>query len=116
MNLTQNVYLMIFRSSLKLGHLAKSKENIVYTLEVTFLASLVLHYPRCQHPHLRKSFFKSLYFPDHLIVLVHICYDDRYSSKVLFSNTQAHYLKVKVMDLEIFNVKVFLGAHFFQSV
>ena len=48
--------------------------------------------------------FKSLYFPDHLIDLVHILYDDRTSSKVLFSNTPAYYLKVKVMDLEIFDV------------
>ena len=46
--------------------------------------------------------FKNLYFPDHLIGLVHIWYDDRYSSKVLFSNTPAYYLKVKVMDLENF--------------
>ena len=38
-----------------------------------------------------------------MIDLVHIWYDDRYSSKVLFSNIQAYYLKVKVMDLEIFN-------------
>ena len=41
------------------------------------------------------KFFKSLYFSDHLIDLVHIWYDDKYSSKVLFSNTPAHYLKVK---------------------
>ena len=34
------------------------------------------------------KFFKSLYFPDHLIDLVHIWYDDSYSSKVLFSNTR----------------------------
>ena len=53
------------------------------------------------------KFFKSLYFPDHMIDLVHIWYDDRYSSKVLCSNTPAHYLKVKVMDFEIFNVKDF---------
>ena len=53
------------------------------------------------------KFFKSLYFPDHLIDLVHIWCDDRYSSKVLFSSTPAHYLKVRAMDLEIFNVKVF---------
>ena len=53
------------------------------------------------------KFFKSLYFPDHLIDLVHIWYDDRYGSKVLFSNTPAHHLKVKVKDLEIFNVKDF---------
>ena len=58
-------------------------------------------------PVLALKFFKSLYFPDHLIDLVHIWYDDRYSSKVLFSNTLAHYLKVKVMDLEIFDVKDF---------
>ena len=51
------------------------------------------------------KFFKSLYFPDHLINLVHVWYDDRYSSKVLFSNKPAHYLKV--MDLDIFNVKDF---------
>ena len=42
-----------------------------------------------------------------VIDLVHIWYDDRCSSKVLFSNTLAHYLKVKVMDLESLNVKVF---------
>ena len=53
------------------------------------------------------KFFTSLYFPDHLINLVPIWYDDRYSSKVLFSNTPAQYLKVKVMNLEIVNVKVF---------
>ena len=58
-------------------------------------------------------FFKSLYFLNHLIDLVHIWYDDRYGSKVLFSNNPAHYLKVKVMDLESFNVKSFLRAHIF---
>ena len=51
--------------------------------------------------------FNSSYFPNHLIHLVHIWFDDRYRSKVLFSNTLTHAydLKVKVMDLEIFNVK-----------
>ena len=35
--------------------------------------------------------------------LVYIWYDDRYRSKVLFSNTynQAYELQVKVMDLEL---------------
>ena len=35
----------------------------------------------------------------------HMCYDDRYKSKVLFSNTPAHAhgLKVKVKNLEILN-------------
>ena len=31
---------------------------------------------------------------------------------VLFSNTPAHYLKVKVMDLEILNVKDFKSSYF----
>ena len=53
------------------------------------------------------KFFKILYFPDHLIDLVHIWYDDRYSSEILFSNTPTYYLKVKVMDFDISNVKVF---------
>ena len=57
------------------------------------------------------KFFKSLKFPDHLIELVHIWYGDRYSSKVLFSNTPAHYHKVKVMDLEKF-LKLFKGSYF----
>ena len=59
----------------------------------------LLHYPRRRRPPLASTFtlksFKSLYFPDHLIDLVHIWYDDRYSSKGLFSNTPAHYLKVR---------------------
>ena len=46
---------------------------------------------------LMLKFFKSLYFPDHLIDLVeHIWYNNRYSSKVLFSNSPVHYLKVKI--------------------
>ena len=51
--------------------------------------------------------FKSSYFPNYLIYLVHIWFDGRYRSKVSFSNTPTHTddLKVKVMDLEIFNVK-----------
>ena len=51
-----------------------------------------------------------------MIDLVYIWYVDRYSFKVLFSNTPAHYLKVKVRDLEIFNVKVFLRGHIFQTI
>ena len=43
--------------------------------------------------------------------LVHIWYDDRYRSKVFFSKTSAHALKVKVTDFEIlqmvYHVKVF---------
>ena len=36
--------------------------------------------------------------------LLHILFDDRYRSKVLFSNTRVHAydIKVKVIDLEIF--------------
>lgn len=45
----------------------------------------------------------SAYFPKHVMNLVHISYDDRYRSKVSYSNTPTHayYLKVKVTDLEI---------------
>ena len=63
----------------------------------------------------KKFQFTWLYFPDHLIDLVHNWYDDRYSSKGLFSNTPAHYLKVKIKDLEIFNVKDFLRAQIFPN-
>ena len=58
------------------------------------------------------SKFLKAYFPDHLIGLVRIWYDDRYSSKVLFSSNPAHYLKVKVMDLESFNVKDLKTSYF----
>ena len=34
-----------------------------------------------------KFFFKSSYFPNHTMDFVHIWYDDRYRSKILFSNT-----------------------------
>ena len=33
------------------------------------------------------KFFKSSYFPDYTVDFVHIWYDDKHSSKVLFSNT-----------------------------
>ena len=71
-----------------------------------YLARLeeLLHYP-CIGVYIYVKVLKTLYFPDHLIDLVHIWYYDKYSSKVLFSSTLAHYLKVKVMDF--FNVKVF---------
>ena len=44
-----------------------------------------------------------LYFPNPLMDLVYIWYDDRYWSKILFSTipTPMHDLKVKVMDLEL---------------
>ena len=47
--------------------------------------------------------------------LTHICYDDRFRSKVLFSNTtnRAYELKVKVLDLK-FGFKV-LTSHIFPG-
>ena len=36
---------------------------------------------------LMLKIFKSSYFPNYKMDFVHIWYDDRYSSKVLFSNT-----------------------------
>ena len=46
--------------------------------------------------------FKSSYFPNYMIDLVHIWNDNRYRSKVLFiiTLTHAYNLKVKVTDLE----------------
>ena len=42
--------------------------------------------------------------------LVHIWYDDRYRSKVSFSNTptHAHDLKVKFTDFEILQIKYYV--------
>ena len=52
--------------------------------------------------------------------LVHIWYDDRYRSKVSFSNTQthAHDLKVKFTDFEILQIKYyvkFLKSSYFPN-
>ena len=63
--------------------------------------------------HIYVKIFKSLYFPDHSIDLVHIWYDDRYSSKVLFGNPLPMLIpqrqgQVKVMD-RILNIKDFHG-------
>ena len=59
------------------------------------------------------KFFKSLYFPDLFIDLVHIWYNDRYNSKVLFSNTLAHYLKVRSRSWpEKFLMKTFKSSYF----
>ena len=35
-------------------------------------------------------FCKSSYFPNHMMNLLYICYDDRYRSKGLFDNTPTH--------------------------
>ena len=44
--------------------------------------------------------------------LLHILFDDRYKSKVLFSNTRVHAydLKIKVIDLQILIV-IILKVH-----
>ena len=49
--------------------------------------------------------------------LLHILFDDRYRSKVLFSNTGIHAydLKVKVIDLQILIVNI-LKAHVFRII
>ena len=58
--------------------------------------------------------FKSSYFPNHTMDLLHILFDDRYRSKILFSNicVCAYDLKVKVLDLQILIVNI-LKAHIF---
>ena len=57
------------------------------------------------------KFFKSSYFPNHMMDFVHVWYDDRYRSKFLFSNTpsHAHGLKVKVIK---FLFKCFKSSYF----
>ena len=49
--------------------------------------------------------------------LLHILFDDRYRSKVLFSNTRVHVydLKVKVIDLQILIVNI-LKAQIFRAI
>ena len=49
--------------------------------------------------------------------LLHILFDDRYRSKVLFSDTRANAydLKVKVIDLQILIVNI-LKAHNFRTI
>ena len=65
--------------------------------------------------------FRTSLFPDPMMDLVHVWYDDRYWSKILFSTipTPIHDLKVKVTDLELscksFTLK-FLGPHYFQTL
>ena len=54
-------------------------------------------------PQFSIKVFKTSLFPNPLIDLVYIWYDDRYWSKILFSTipTPMHDLKVKVTDLEL---------------
>ena len=85
---------------------------------VTFLAGLdkvhgeLLYYPPAsvlalalaRRPQMLKFYvkiFRTSLFPNPLMDLVYIWYDDRYWSKILFSTipTSMHDLKVKVTDL-----------------
>ena len=56
------------------------------------------------------KFFKTSYFPNCMMDLVHISCDVRCRSKVSFSNTPAHAhdLKVKVTDFEILQLKYYV--------
>ena len=58
--------------------------------------------------------FKDSYFPNHIMDLLYICYNNRYRSKGLFDNTPTHAydFKVKVTNLEIFNAYVFKSSYF----
>ena len=58
------------------------------------------------------KFIKSLYFPDHLIDLVHIWYADRYSSKVLFSIPQSITSKSRSMIYKFLMFKFFKSSYF----
>ena len=61
-------------------------------------------------PTFTLKFFKSSYFPNHMMDLVHIWYDNRYRSKVSFRNTptHAHDLTVKFTDFEILQIKYYV--------
>ena len=65
--------------------------------------------------------FRTSLFPNPMMDLVHVWYDDGYWSKILHSTipTPIRDLKVKVTDLELlswsFTLK-FLGPHYFQTL
>ena len=67
------------------------------------------------------KFFRTSLFPNPMMDLVHVWYDDRYWSKILHSAipTSIHHCKVMVTDLELlcqsFAIK-FLGPHCFQTL
>ena len=67
------------------------------------------------------NIFKTSLFPNPMMDLVYVWYDDRHWSKILLSiiPTPMHDLKVKVTDLELlcqsFTLK-FLGPHYFQTL
>ena len=66
----------------------------------------LLYYPRHRRPQMLKFYvrvFRTSLFPNPLMDLVYIWYDDRYWSKFLFSTipNSMHDLKVKVTDLEL---------------
>ena len=75
----------------------------------------LLHFHWRRRPH-NVSFFKTSYFPNHMIDLVYICYDGRYRSKVLFSDThnqgQSHRLSIFMLKLRL----KFLATHIFQII
>ena len=90
----------------------------------------LLYYPWCRRrcPQMLKFCVKVLtcrtsLFPNHMMYLVHVWYDDRYWSKIWHSNIPTplhiHDLKVKVTNLEflclIFALK-FLEFHYFQTL
>ena len=65
--------------------------------------------------------FRTSLFPNPLMDLFHVWYDDRYWSKILHSAipTPTHVFKVKVTDLELLCqsfVLKFLGPHYFQTL
>ena len=60
--------------------------------------------------------FKDSYFPNHMMDLLYICYNNRYRSKGLFDNTPSHAYDFKVTNLEKFLMLMFLRVHIFQTI
>ena len=108
-----NYYIKIFKTSLfpnhsiDLVHIWYDDKYWSKVLRSTILVSL--GHPKVKgHGHriFELKFYvkvnKTSLFPNHLIDLLHVWYDDTYWSKVLHStiNNQQGHLKVNVMDLE----------------
>ena len=61
---------------------------------------------------LMLKIFKSSYFSNYMMDFVHIWYDDRYSSKVLFSNTLPMLMTSQSHRLKSFILKFFKSSYF----
>ena len=67
---------------------------ILFIFGTKFYSAILCLRPQFQGHRLKifiLKVFKSSYFPNHMMDFVHIWYDDRYRSKVLFNNSRCQY-------------------------